>query len=66
MQFNTQKNYSVPDNELKLELISKSIDTVLPAYRTFLSKFKDIEFGSDEVNENILLTMLKNKLNNFS
>lgn len=46
-QLNTQKTYSVPDITLRQELINKNIDIVLPIYRKFVNKFKNVQFTKD-------------------
>ena len=46
-QLDTQKYFSVPDNNLRTELINKNIDIIMPLYRKFVSKFKNIEFTKD-------------------
>jgi len=47
LQLNQQKFFSVPDNELRNGLIERNIDIVLPMYRIFVGKFKNIQFTKD-------------------
>ena len=46
-QLNAQQLYNVPDPNLRAELIKRNIDVVLPMYRVFVAKFKNIEFTKD-------------------
>jgi len=46
-QLQAQQSYNVPDPNLRAELIKRNIDVVLPMYRVFVAKFKNIEFTKD-------------------
>ena len=46
-QLAAQQLYNVPDPNLRAELIKRNIDVVLPMYRVFVAKFKNIEFTKD-------------------
>ena len=46
-QLNTQKYFCVPDTNLRTELINRNIDIILPMYRHFVGKFKNIQFTKD-------------------
>lgn len=45
--FHTQKHYTIPDENLRETLKSETIDTIIPKYKTFLDRNKDIKFKNE-------------------
>ena len=44
-QCELQKSYSIPNNDLKQEIIKNNIGTIVPKYREFCKRFKDVNFS---------------------
>lgn len=43
--FHTQREYSVPDAELRAQLRAENVEYIVPRYRAFLALFEDCEFA---------------------
>lgn len=44
--YNTQRQYSVPDSEVRSQLRNENAERLLPAFRAFLEKYAPVEFSS--------------------
>jgi exocyst complex protein 7 len=65
--YQLQKNFAVPDSDLRGQLRSESVDIIIPMFENFVNKYGDLPFSTKHKHEYMCYTkeLLETLLNKF-